>query len=130
MQDNRHEKTTLKGRVNKIKNKIVYTDNTEKLIQVKTQLVREVLVTYKEYFVSNFEFLNNSKSDQITFELDEKGVPTGKIIFQSMDEFRKCASFENFELIEQNEREELFDKIKSLISAYEQYEKARRLQIN
>lgn len=124
VQDNRHEKSTLKGRVNKIKNKIVFTiDNTEKLIQVKTQPVREVLVTYKEYFISNFETLNNTKSDQITFELDEKGVPTGKIIFQSMDEFRKSASFENFELIEQNEREELFDKIKSLISAYEQYEK-------
>lgn len=121
--DNHHETSILKGRINKVKNKIVFTiDDKENLIEVKTGS-GEVSVTYKEYFISNFEILNNSKSDQITFEVDENIGPTGKIIFQSIDEFRKCVSFAEFELIEQNEREELFDKIKSLISAYDQYEK-------
>ena len=40
-------KNPLKGRVNKIKINIFTIDNTEKLIQVKTQPVREVLVTYR-----------------------------------------------------------------------------------
>lgn len=125
---NNHEKKILKGRINKVKNKVIFNiDEKELLLAVSSSStnpsVLQSRMTYKQYFINNYNYYNNNKNDQITIELNEKGIPTGKIIFQSMDEFRKTVSFNNFELIEQNEREELFDKIKSLISAYEQYEK-------